>query len=49
MSFKKYAGQIQFAIQRVFNSPASKNADIISYLSDPVILNCVDGSQIPKL
>lgn len=45
---KKYAGQIQFAIQRVFNSPASKNADIISYLSDPVILNCVDGSQIPK-
>jgi len=45
---RKYAGQIQFAIQRVFNSPASKNADIISYLSDPVILNCVDGSQIPK-
>lgn len=45
---KKYAGQIQFAIQRVFNSPASKNADIISYLSDPIILNCVDGSQIPK-
>ena len=45
---KKYAGKIQFAIQRVFNSPASKNADIISYLSDPVILDCVSGSQIPK-
>jgi len=45
---KKYAGQIQFAIQRVFNSPASQNSEIISYLSDPIILKCINGNQIPN-
>jgi len=44
----KYNGQIQFAVQRVFNSPASKNTDIISYLSEPVLLNCINGEEIPK-
>lgn len=45
---QKYSGQIQFAIQRVFYSPASKNAEIISYISDPIILNCIDNNQIPN-
>jgi len=45
---KKYSGQIQFAIQRVFYSPASQNSEIISYLSEPIILNCIDGNQIPN-
>ncbi len=45
----KYSGQIQFAIQRVYNSPASKNADIISYISEPILLNCINGTQIPNI
>jgi hypothetical protein len=45
---RKYAGKIQFAIQRVFYSPASQNKEIISYLSEPIVLNCIDGNQIPN-
>jgi len=45
---EKYFGKIQFGIQRVFNSPASKTNEIISYMSQPLILECIDGEQIPK-
>lgn len=44
----KYNGQIQFGIQRVFISPASTSTEIISYISHPILLNCIDGEQIPK-
>jgi hypothetical protein len=44
----KYNGQIQFGIQRVFISPASTTKEIISYISHPILLNCIDGEQIPK-
>lgn len=44
----KYFGNIQFSIQRIFYSPTSKDAEIITPASPPIILNCIKDDQIPN-
>jgi hypothetical protein len=43
----KYFGTIKFFIQRVFYSPTSDNAEIITNISDSVLLQVVSNNQIP--
>ena len=43
----KYQGSIQFCIQRVFNSPANTNNEIITNISPRLALNSISNGQIP--